>query len=138
MHKHLSQYNKSNVGIARLLRRRMTDAEKKLWSIVRNNQLGVKFRRQVPFDEYVLDYYCASVKLNVELDGSQHYTEDAQLEDNKRDDKLREAGIRVLRFSSADTLQNPEGVEQAISYVIYERLKQTPSPEGIPSGLTFP
>jgi very-short-patch-repair endonuclease len=128
MHRHIPEYNKKNVRIARLLRRNMTDAERKLWSSLRNNQLGVKFRRQVPFGVYVLDFYCPKAKLNVELDGSQHYTEAGRQEDAERDRYLRERGVEILRFSNIEFLQNEYGVLQAIFEKVQDRAQpQSPS-----------
>ena len=120
MHKHIPEYNKKNVRIARLLRRTMTDAERKLWSLLRNNQLGVKFRRQVPFGKHVLDFYCAAAKLCVELDGSQHYSKDGLKSDVERDDDLRDHGIEVVRHSNAEFLRNTDGVMQGI----FDRVQQ--------------
>ncbi len=67
---HLPQYSHKLVPVARMLRKRMTDAERKLWSGLRMNQLGVKFRRQVLLGPYVVDYFSAKAKLVIELDGS--------------------------------------------------------------------
>ncbi len=58
--------------IARRLRRDMTDAERRLWARLRNRQLGVKFRRQMPIDRFVADFGCEEAKLVIELDGGQH------------------------------------------------------------------
>jgi very-short-patch-repair endonuclease len=66
----------------------MTEAERKLWALLRGNQLGVRFRRQVPFGSYVVDFYCPAAKLVVELDGSQHYTDNGRQEDEERDTYL--------------------------------------------------
>ncbi len=72
----------------------MTDAERKLWSFLRNDQLGVKFRRQFPIDNFILDFYSHEARLNVEIDGSQHYTDDGIREDEARDHELRQKGIK--------------------------------------------
>lgn len=66
--------SQSSIAKARALRHTMTEAEKKFWPLVRNNRLGVKFRRQVPIGPYIIDFFCFSAKLAVELDGGQHYT----------------------------------------------------------------
>ena len=124
LHKHIPEYNKKNVRIARLLRRTMTDAERKLWSLLRNNQLGVKFRRQVPFGEHVLDFYCPAAKLCVELDGSQHYSQDGLKSDVERDDDLRDHGIEVVRYSNAEFLRNTDGVVQGIFDRVQHRLQK--------------
>ena len=128
MHKHLPDYTKSSIPIARRLRREMTDAERRVWSKLRNNQLSVKFRRQVPFGKFILDFYCAQVKLCVELDGSQHYTEEGKLKDEIRDMYLHREGVEVLRFSDREALTNTNGVLQTIYEKIQVRLQvETPS-----------
>ena len=126
MHKHIPEYNKENIRIARLLRRKMTDAERKLWALLRNNRLGVKFRRQVPFAEYVLDFYCVVAKLCVELDGSRHYSKDGMESDIERDDYLRDHGVEVVRYSNAEFLQNTDGVIQDLFDRIKERIPPNP------------
>ena len=96
----------------------MTDAERKLWSRLRNNQMGVHFRRQVPFGKYILDFFSLKAKLVIELDGSQHYTDEGLAKDAIRDAFLRENGLIVLRFSDHEFLTNTYGVMQ----VIYEHV----------------
>lgn len=73
MSKYILKFPRSHVALARNLRREMTNAERKLWSLLRNNQVGVYFRRQVPFGPYILDFLLIKAKLVIELDGSQHY-----------------------------------------------------------------
>lgn len=128
MHKHLPNYTSSSIPNARRLRRETTDAERRMWSKLRNNQLGVKFRRQVPFGKYILDFYCAMAKLCIELDGSQHYTDEGIRRDLARDRYLQEQRVEVLRFSDIETLKNTNGVMQTIYEKIQERLQhETPS-----------
>jgi very-short-patch-repair endonuclease len=99
------------LDFARRLRKNQTDAEKLLWKILRNRQLlGLKFRRQQPVGPYILDFYCHDCKLCIELDGGQHYTSDRQQEDKDRTAFLATRGVRTLRFSNLDVLQNIEGV----------------------------
>jgi very-short-patch-repair endonuclease len=93
---------------ARSLRRAMTDSERKLWSGLRGEQLGVKFRRQHPFGNYIADFACLAPKLIVELDGSQHAANAAY--DERRDRFFREHGFAVLRFPTDAPLTNLEGV----------------------------
>jgi len=119
MHKHFAKYSNRLVSNARKLRRDMTDAERKLWSILRANQARVKFRRQVPYGMYILDFYSHEVRLNIEVDGSQHYTEEGMAKDRIRDAELGADGIEVMRFSDGDVLTNITGVGEAI----YEKLK---------------
>jgi len=129
MKKHFPQYTRYLVPIARKLRHEMSDAEKKLWSKLRGSQLGFKFRRQVPYDRYVLDFYCHEVRLNVELDGSQHYTEEGKAHDAIRDRYLQQQGIEVVRFSNLDVLTNMDSVLD----VIMERIKKLAQKNSTPS-----
>ncbi len=95
----------------------MTDSERKLWSGLRGEQLGVKFRRQHPLGHYIADFACLIPKLIVELDGSQH-AEQADY-DERRDAFFRSRGFAVLRFDSHEPLRNLDGVRT----VILEQLK---------------
>lgn len=101
---------------AKRLRRDSTDAEKKLWSILRNRQLaGVKFRRQFPVANYIVDFAAPECKLVIELDGGQHNESVHQLRDTQRDVALAALGWRVLRFWNHEVLQNLEGVATVIT-----------------------
>jgi BirA family biotin operon repressor/biotin-[acetyl-CoA-carboxylase] ligase len=93
---------------ARALRAAMTDSERKLWSRLRGEQMGVKFRRQHPLGNYIADFACLDPKLIVELDGSQHA--DHAVYDAKRDAFFREHGFQVLRFATDAPLKNMDGV----------------------------
>jgi very-short-patch-repair endonuclease len=97
---------------ARELRREMTDSERKLWSGLRSEQLGVKFRRQHPLGNYIADFASLSPKLIVELDGSQHADQAAY--DARRDAFFRAQGFTVLRFATNAPLRNLTGVLTAI------------------------
>ena len=110
---------------ARQLRRRSTDAERKLWSILRNRQLArYKFRRQVPIGNYIVDFVCFEKKIVVELDGGQHQ---AKIEyDNDRTRWLQSAGFRVIRFWNNEVLRETDGVLQAI--LIMLKGENSPSP----------
>lgn len=85
---------------ARTLRRTMTAPERLLWSLLRRAQTGLRFRRQHPVGPFVLDFYCASARLCVEIDGPAHL--DLEQRDMRRSDWLAREGIRVLRFSVTD------------------------------------
>ncbi|MBC3832767.1 endonuclease domain-containing protein [Undibacterium amnicola] len=107
--------NSSNSQItinARLLRKGMTDIERLLWSRLRGEQLGVKFRRQHPLLNFVLDFVCPELKLVVELDGSQHA--DAQSYDDYRTKCLHDAGYVVLRFWNNQVIEELENVLEEI------------------------
>ena len=124
MGKHFLGYPKGSVAKARRLRREMTEAERKLWSHLRGKKLGVHFRKQAPFGRYVLDFLSIRAKLAVEVDGSQHYTEEGMEKDAKRDAYLRSHGLTVLHFSAYDTIRNLRGVVQEIWENVREREKK--------------
>ncbi len=92
----------------------MTKAERKLWSQIRQNKLGVHFRRQVPIGPYVADFYSRPAKLILELDGSQHLQEINVQKDIQRASFLKERGYRILRFNNLEVLNNSQGVIQEI------------------------
>ncbi len=111
---------------ARALRRDMTDAERKLWSWLRGEQLGFKFRRQHPLGNFIADFACLDPKLIVELDGSQHA--DNQAYDSARDAFFRAQGFDVMRFPSNAPFQNLDGVLSAILHQLNTLAGITPIP----------
>jgi very-short-patch-repair endonuclease len=114
---------------ARSLRRTMTDAEQLLWQCLRRKQLGgFRFRRQHPFDRFILDFYCCEVKLAIELDGGQHNEQDAQARDKQRSELLACHGIQVIRFWNSEVFANTEGVLRIIYEVLMRRAELKPPP----------
>jgi len=113
---------------ARDLRMHSTDAEHKLWSVLRGGQLdGLKFRRQHPVPPYTVDFFCASAKLVIELDGSQHSEES----DATRTRFLQSRGLVVLRFWNNQVLTEIEAVVEAI----FEAASPSPlTPTPLPMG----
>ena len=102
-----------------------TDAEKKLWSLLRRGQLdGYHFRRQVPIAGFIVDFCCLSAGLGVEADGGQHCDEEGKEYDRRRSVALLNKGIRLLRFSDIDILKHPDAVQQRI----YRELTENPPP----------
>lgn len=100
---------------SRNLRTGMTEAEKLLWSKVRRKQLrGYQFYRQRIIGEYIVDFYCSKANLIIELDGGQHYTEEAKKKDKGRDDYLKREGYEILRFSDKEVFENLQGVLEKI------------------------
>jgi very-short-patch-repair endonuclease len=94
------------------MRREPTEAEAKLWSMLRGQRLGgLKFKRQEQLGDYLADFVCFSARLIVEADGGQH-SESAS--DAVRDAWLEAQGFRVLRFWNNDILGNPDGVARMI------------------------
>ena len=112
---------------ARALRASMTDSERKLWSRLRSEQLGVKFRRQHPLGNYIADFACLDPRLIIELDGSQHADQVAY--DVKRDAFFRAHGFAVIRFATDEPLKNIDGVLT----VIVEQLEGVAGAPSAPS-----
>jgi adenine-specific DNA-methyltransferase len=112
---------------ARGLRRRQTDAERRLWARLRDRRLlGAKFSRQVPVGPYVVDFCCREVKVIVELDGGQHALR--AVYDAGRTAFLERLGYRVLRFWDNETLANTGGVLERIAQAL-ARPSPRPSPQ---------
>jgi very-short-patch-repair endonuclease len=109
-------FNKNNVrGKRRSLRKRMPPAEVALWQVLRNKQAnGHKFRRQYSVDRYILDFYCPSVKLAIEIDGDSHFNEAAIQADKIRQNAIEDMGIKFLRFTNHDIQENLESVFKKI------------------------
>src|SRR3989339_678396 len=100
----------------RSLRKNFTDAERRLWSRLRNKQLfGFKFFRQYSVGPYILDLFCPSAKLAIELDGEYHAQAAQALYDKERTVYLNEHNIKVVRFWDNDALNNIDGVLLEIS-----------------------
>lgn len=113
---------------ARALRAGMTDSERKLWSRLRMERMGVKFRRQHPLGNYIADFACLDPKLIVELDGSQH-AEQVDY-DARRDAFFRAHGFAVLRFATHEPLTKIDGVLNVIADQLESagRAPSAPSP----------
>ena len=123
------------LSFARHMRREPTDAEKKLWSRLRDRRLsGFKFRRQVPFGGYVLDFFCEQSMLCVELDGGQHNDPDGSRRDAGRDAALAKLGLEVIRFWDPDVLKGTDAVCEAILAAATSRRSHVPSPPPSPGG----
>jgi very-short-patch-repair endonuclease len=107
----------------RRLRKNATDAERKLWNILRGRRMaGLKFFRQYSVGPYILDFYCPERKLTIEVDGGQHADVYGQRHDAHREKYLKELNIRVIRFWNNDVLQNIEGVGQRIKEEVEKHL----------------
>jgi len=106
--------NEKNI-LARNLRKNQTPQEAKMWSILRNYQIdGLKFKRQYPIGDYIVDFVCKDIKLVIEIDGSQH-NESPNIEyDEKRTKYLNSKSYTVLRFWNNDIDKNIDGVYEKI------------------------
>jgi very-short-patch-repair endonuclease len=107
-------------GLARELRKRSTDAERTLWRYLRARQLGgLKFRRQEPIGQYVVDFVCYEKRLVIEVDGGHHALR--RDEERARDQWLEGQGFCVLRLLDNDVLTNLAGVLELVHGVCEER-----------------
>jgi len=110
--------------LARALRSQQTSAEAFLWQLLRNRQfLGLKFRRQHQFGDYVVDFFCREVGLAIECDGGVHKENEQWHHDQTRDAWFLGHGIRVLRFSNEQVLNDT-------ALVLEEIARYLPSPSG--------
>jgi very-short-patch-repair endonuclease len=113
------------IDVTRKLRKNATPAERLLWQHLRNRKLGgLKFGRQHPFGRYVADFYCAELKLIVEIEGGIHDEAGQQEHDRVRFEELELRGLRILRFSNSELLQNTRRVLQQIVAVKNEVRKK--------------
>ena len=97
--------------ISRRLRSEMTENERLLWSRLRRKQLhGIQFYRQKPIGGYIVDFYAPAARLVVEVDGSQHQDNIHAQNDVHREESLKSQGLRVLRFTNLQVLQELDSV----------------------------
>lgn len=118
----------------RLLRNNSTPAEAVMWQILKGDKLlGTRWRRQFSVGPYILDFYCPSLKLAIELDGALHYTDSGYHHDSVRENFLSDLGIEVLRFENKTIWNGQEAIIESVTRKIEERLKNSPSKlEGVP------
>ena len=101
------------------LRKNMTEAESKLWSLLRKKQVeGKRFRRQHPIKSFIVDFYCHECKLVVEVDGSIHQLAEQKEYDSGRTYELEQLGLKVIRFTNNQVLKQPEKVIELIKKAI--------------------
>ena len=84
----------------------MTLSEVLLWQEIKNKQLGVRFSRQIPIDNFIVDFFCKDLNLVIEIDGDSHYHDDQPEKDVARQSRLESFGITVLRFDDIDVKKN--------------------------------
>jgi len=115
----LLEYNGKNKHLARQNRKNPTDAEKLFWSKVRRKQIkGYQFYRQKPIGGYIVDFYCPSAKLVVEIDGGGHFTPEVEIADQNRSFYLKNVGLEVLRFNNTEVMTNIDGVVERLYDVL--------------------
>ena len=111
------------VVFAQEQRREPTRVERDLWELLRDGQFGFKLRRQHPFHDFVLDFYCAEAKLCVEIDGPHHQRQQGY--DEWRTEQLQARGVQVLRVPEAEARTSLPKVAMTIRRTCVERCKQT-------------
>ncbi len=99
---------------ASMLRATMTVEECIVWDFLKHRPLGFKFRRQHPFNLYILDFYCHRAKLSIEIDGLSHDTLEQREYDSNRTHVIQSFGITEIRFRNEQVLNDYEFVKKAI------------------------
>jgi very-short-patch-repair endonuclease len=110
-------YNRHEMLVLRReLRKKMTPAEKILWlALRRENFKCYRFRRQYSIDNYIVDFYCPDAKLVIEIDGGYHSEAEVKIRDAERQAQIESYGVKFLRFSNQQVLENlPEVIEKIL------------------------
>lgn len=105
----------------------MTLSEVLLWNELKGKQLGFQFSRQIPIDNFIVDFYCKDLMLALEIDGSSHHPEIQQIKDKVRQERLESLGVHFLRFDDLDVKKNIKWVVNEI-YQWIEDNRPTPNP----------
>ena len=114
------------ISFARKLRREMTLPERLIWSRIKTRQKGLPaFKRQYPFGPYVFDFYCAKLKLVIEIDGMAHDIGGRPERDQVRDNFLRERGFDIMRISARDVLRDADEAADGIYRYVAAKLNGT-------------
>ncbi|MBQ8000048.1 MAG: endonuclease domain-containing protein [Ruminococcus sp.] len=120
----MKEYNKSNIPLARTLRKNMTPWERKLWyKFLRT--YPVRFQRQKAIGNYIVDFYCAKARLIIELDGNNHYYEKQIEKDNLRTKELESMNLSVLRVTNLEINRNFREVCEYIDYIVNKSFPQS-------------
>ena len=110
-------YNSKNIVLAKALRKNATPQETKLWYEFLS-KYNVRFQRQKAIDNFIADFYCHKAKLVIEIDGSQHYTEEGRKKDEFRTEVLEEYDLKIIRFTNWQIDTNFRGVCDYIDFVV--------------------
>ncbi|MDR3118457.1 MAG: SpoIID/LytB domain-containing protein [Mediterranea sp.] len=114
-------------GKQKELKDNSTEAEKVIWNLIRDNQLGEKFRRQYIISDYIVDFVCLTKKLILEIDGKYHNDPEQIKKDNERTSELNRLGFKVLRFTNEEIISNPEKIIRIISKSLSSQDSLTPA-----------
>ena len=116
-------YNKNNIALAKNLRKNSTPEENHLWYDFLSGY-EIRFQRQKAIDNFIADFYCHKAKLIIEIDGSQHYSEQGMKKDEFRTEILESYGLTVIRFTNHQINTNFHGVCRYIDDVIKASLRE--------------
>ena len=116
-------YKGELISLAKELRKNMTRHERHLWYDFLKNH-PIRFQRQKTIGNYIVDFYCHTAKLVIELDGSQHYFDEGIEQDKARDVFFNNLGLKVLRFSNREIDENFKGVCEYIDLMIKNRVNR--------------
>ncbi|MBT3802954.1 MAG: DUF559 domain-containing protein [Bacteroidetes bacterium] len=114
-------YNPRLKQLARNLRNNSTQSEIRLWGYLKGKQImGYDFHRQKPTDNYILDFFCNELMLGIELDGYSHHFEEVLVKDERKEKRMNELGIKVIRFEDEEVMRDIDNVIRSIEGYIEE------------------
>jgi very-short-patch-repair endonuclease len=130
-HNKIIPYNPKLKEIARKLRKNSTFSEVLLWQKIKGRALNYEFHRQVPIDEFIVDFYCHELMLAIEIDGKSH--ENKYEYDLMRQKKLEDLGVRFVRFNDLDVKKDIVNIIRSLEITIHElevslQVKTSPNP----------
>lgn len=116
-------YNPKLNELVKQLRKQGILSEVLLWKKIKGKSLGVEFHRQVPIDNYIVDFYCHELMLAIEIDGNSHLSSEVQINDLKRQEILEKLGVRFIRFKDIEVKKSMNDVIRCLQVKI-EELRQ--------------
>ena len=116
-------YKKENIALAKNLRKNATKQENRLWYDFLS-KYEIRFQRQKAIDHFIADFYCHKAKLIIEIDGSQHYTEEGKQKDEFRTEILKGYDLKVIRFTNHQIDTNFRGVCEYINSIVHASLRE--------------
>jgi len=124
-------YNLKLKDFARRNRKNPTKDENKIWKeILCNSKTGYKFLRQKPIGNFILDFYCSQLLLGIEVDGGAHYKKDQQKYDLARSDSLNDLGIKIIRYTNDEIIDNIDCVYKNLIRKLKTRERESPLVKG--------
>jgi very-short-patch-repair endonuclease len=125
----LSQRDPNRIEFARTQREHANEFSLDVWQMIRAGRMfGEKFRREYPLGPYTLDFVCVDLKLDIEIDGKDHLTDEGKHHDSIRDAYLQRLGFSILRINGFRVTQDPTSVRTEIENLICRLREMSPSP----------